>query len=76
MLSCSHQKASAHSAALLDFIVVRIDSTTVAGLYNEQCMPIIHKKHIRDLCVERKNVTRPKPMYLPIVVLLLDDATS
>ena len=36
-LSCSHQKAFAHSAALLDPIAVLIDSTTVTGLYNKLC---------------------------------------
>ena len=50
-----------HTAALLDLIVVRIDTTTVTGLNNKLYMPIIHKKHIRDLCAERKNVTLSKP---------------
>ena len=49
-----------HSAALLDLIVVRIDSTTVNGLNNKLCRLFI-KKHIRDLCAERKNVTPYKP---------------
>ena len=49
-LSCSHQKAFAHSAALLDLIAVL---NSVTELY--QTMPIIYKrKHIRDLDVKKK----------------------
>ena len=48
-LPCSHQKASTHSAALLDLIVVRIDSTTVNGLNNKLCQLFIKNTFV--ICV-------------------------